>query len=68
MKEKHSLKQVLSIIYTLKKDVFCSCYFQRFVRRFLSDRVEKLVVYFGLYESSLLFSRREDQINTLNGK
>ena len=28
------------------------------------ETVKKLVVYFGLYESSLHFSRRDDQKNT----
>ena len=31
---------------------------------FFSGRVKKLVVYFGVYESSLDFQRREDQLNT----
>ena len=43
--------------------LFCYCYFSRLVRRFFSDGVKKLVVYFGLYESSLHFQRREDQID-----
>ena len=38
-------------------------YFLGFVRRFFSDRVQKLVVCLGLYEYSLHFLRREDQLN-----
>ena len=35
------------------------------MRCFFSDRVKKLVIYFGLYESSLHFSRREDKVNVI---
>ena len=58
-------KQVVPIIYKLEKRFLQLLYFWRFVSCFLSGRVKKLVVYFGLYESSLDFQRREDQINTL---
>ena len=34
----------------------------KFVICFFTDRIEKLVVYFGLYESSSHFWGREDQI------
>ena len=40
-------------MHTGEKD-FCSYYFRRFVSRFDSNRVTKLEMYFGLYESSLL--------------
>ena len=40
--------------------LFCSCYF--------SDRVTKVIIYFGLFESYLHFSRRDDQIDTGNGR
>ena len=58
------------MIYILEKEFFAAVttVTTRFVRRFFSDRVKRFVVYFGLYESSLPFSRREDQINTLNRK
>ena len=48
--------------------LFCKCYFEMFVKRFFSDRVKKLAVYFDLYQSALHFSSREDQINTVYGK
>ena len=53
--KKHSSKQVASMIYTLGKGFFATATFPRFVRRFFSDRVKKLVVYIGLCESSLHF-------------
>ena len=34
-------------------------------KSFLFRQSKKLVVYFGMYESSLIFQRREDQINTV---
>ena len=43
------------MICTLAKDVFAAAAFKGFVIRFVSDRVKKFVVYFGLYESSLYF-------------
>ena len=50
--KKHSSKhQVVSMIYTLGKGSFATATIPRFVRRFFSDRVKKLVVYFGLCES-----------------
>ena len=58
-------EQVTPIIYTLEKRFLQLLYFWRFVSCFLSGRVKKLVVYFGLYESSLDLQRREDHINTL---
>ena len=58
-------KQVVPIIYKLEKRFLQLLYFWRFVSCFLSGRVKKLVVYFGLYESSLDLQRREDHINTL---
>ena len=57
--KKHSSKEVVSMIHTLWKGFFATATFPRFVRRFFSDRVKKLVVYFGLCESSLHFQRRE---------
>ena len=52
-------------IHTGENDFFfCSCYFWRFVSRFFSDS-KKLVVYFGLCESFLVFQRREDQIKII---
>ena len=47
---------------------FLHCFFWRFLGRFLSDRVKKLAVYFGLYESSLNFCRRENKVNTVHVK
>ena len=32
---------------------------------FFSDKTKKLAIYFDLYDSSLSFSRREDQINII---
>ena len=53
--KKHPSKQAVPITYTPWGNVFCSCYFRRFVRRFFSDGVKKLVVYFDLCESFLHF-------------
>ena len=36
--------------------------------RFDSDRAKKSEVYFGLYESSLLLKRADDQLNTISEK
>ena len=36
-----------------------------FGKYFFLDRVKNSVLYFGLYETSLHFSRREDQIDSL---
>ena len=47
------------------EDIFRSCFFWKFVSCFDSDKVKKLEVYFGLYESSLFLQRRDDQINTI---
>ena len=52
--EKQSSNQVAPLTYTLEKNGFCN-YFCRFVSCFFSDRVKKLVVYFGLYEFYLYF-------------
>ena len=35
------------------------------MRSFFSDKIKKLAIYFDLYDSSLSFSRREDQINII---
>ena len=66
--KKHLLKQATSITYTLEKKRFYSYNIQRFVSRFNSDRVKKLEVQFDLYESSFLFWRIDDQINTIYKK
>ena len=58
-------KQVVPMIYTLDKRFLQLLYFWKFASCFFSGRVKKLVVYFGLYESSLDFLRREDEINTV---
>ena len=58
------MKQVLTIAYTLQKRLLLLLkkrlsrllYFWKFVSRFFSGS-KKLVVYFGLYESSLDFQR-----------
>ena len=59
-----------SSIYNIhiEDKIFCSCYFCRFANSFDSDRVERLEVYFGLYESSLLLYRRDDEISTVYEK
>ena len=52
----------MSITCILEERVFLQLlYFWRFVSRFFSDRVKKLVICSGLHESSLDFQRREDQ-------
>ena len=52
--------------YAPDKKIFWSCYVLRYVSRFFSDRLRKLVVYFGLHVSSLYLYKREDQINTVH--
>ena len=59
--KKDSSKQVVSMIYTLGKGFFATATFPRFVRRFFSDRVKKLVVY--LVCVSLLCISREEKPN-----
>ena len=43
-------------------------WFWWFVSRFISERVQKLRVYFGLDELSLDFQRKEDEMNTVYEK
>ena len=62
---KHLSKQFVSITCTLEKTIFDTRYFWRFVSRFFWDTVEKLLMYFGLYESSLHFYRSDNQTNTV---
>ena len=52
--EKQPSSQVAPITYTLEKNGFYN-HFCRFVSCFFSDRVIKLVVYFGLYGFYLHF-------------
>ena len=59
----HLLKKSL-----MENFIFCAVYFWRFVSQFFPERVKKLVIYFGLCESSLDFQRREDQINIVYEK
>ena len=47
--------------------VFCSYQFWRFVSRFFSDRLRKCSI-FGLYDSSLNFQGRQDQMDTVYEK
>ena len=49
------------------ENVFCSCYFWKFVSRFLSDSYKNCSL-LGLYDSSLDSQRRWDQFNTAYGK
>ena len=58
---KHSSKQVVSI---LGKDFFAAAT----LKGFFSDRVKRLVVCFGLHESSLHFYRKEDQKDSVYKK
>ena len=64
------MKQGVLMIYTLGKDFFVAAAFKGLwvCEIFFSGRVEKFVVYFGLYESSVHFWRREDQIDTVYEK
>ena len=61
--QKTYMEVICTINILAAEKVFYSCYGWRFVSRFFSDRVKKLVVHFGLYESSLDFRRRENEIN-----
>ena len=54
----HRIKKKLSKQVHTGEKVLCSCYSRRFVSRFFSDGIKRLVVYFGLYESSLDFQKR----------
>ena len=65
--KKHSSKQVVSMIYTLGKDFFATATFQGY-RDVSFQTVKKLVVYFGLCESSLHFYRTENQIDSVYAK
>ena len=65
--KKHSSKQVVSMIYTLGKDFFATATFQGY-RDVSFQTVKKLVVYFGLSESSLHFYRTENQIDSVYAK
>ena len=63
--KKHSSKQVVSITYTLDNFFFTATTVEclRVVHRF--GQIEKLDVFVGLFKSSLLLFRNEDQINTV---
>ena len=58
--KKHSSKQVVWMINTLGKDFFAAATFKG-LRHFFWYRIKNLVVYFGWYQPSLYFPRREDQ-------
>ena len=61
--KKDSSKQVVSMINKLGKEFFSAATSKGSLDVYF-ETVKKLVVYFGLYESSLHFSRRDDQKNT----
>ena len=63
--KKHLLKQVVPMTYTLEKRFFAAVILLTICESFLFRESKKNVVYFSLYESSLNFQRREDQINTV---
>ena len=62
--EKHLSMQVLPITYKQKKTFFTVAILRKLMSRFFSDKVKKLVLCFGIYESSLNLQRGEDQIST----
>ena len=59
--EKHSSKQFVSMINTLGKNFLAAATFKGLWDASFKTGQGKLVVYFGLHQSSLHFSRREDQ-------
>ena len=52
----------------MDKNVFRRCYLRQFVSCFNSDKVKKLILYFGLCECSLHFYRRDDKIKAVYEK
>ena len=50
---------------TLEKRFFAVAVLLKVCEPFFSDRVKKLVVCFGFYESSFYFERREEQITAI---
>ena len=64
---KHSSKQAASVTCILEKKIFAAASFEG-LSCFDSDRVKKLEVYFGLYESSLLLKRRDNRRNAFYEK
>ena len=65
MEWKHSSKQAVPIIYTLEKKFFAAAAFEGLWVVSFQTEWKKIAVYFGLYESSLHFWKREDQMNTV---
>ena len=65
IKNKH---QTNLYLYTMNKNVFRRLYFLQLVSCFNSDKVKKLIVYFGLYKCPLPFCRRDNQIKTVYEK
>ena len=61
-------KQVVPINTHWRKDFSQLLYFLRLVSPLFLVRVKKLKVYFGLYESSLDFQGRDDQITKVYEK
>ena len=53
-------KQIVPITYQLEKRFFAVAMLLKVCESFLFREQKKLAVYFGLYESSLDFQRRED--------
>ena len=52
----------------MNENVFRRCYFLQIVSCFNSDKVKKLIVYFGLYKYPLHLCRRDNQIKTVYEK
>ena len=61
-------KQIVPMKHTLKKRFFAVVILLKVCESFLFRQSEKLVVYFGLYGSSLVSQRSEGQINTVYEK
>ena len=61
-------KQIVPIKHTLKKRFFAVVILLKVCESFLFRQSETLVVYFGLYGSSLVSQRSEGQINTVYEK
>ena len=55
MEHKTSIEAICTINIHTGEKAFCSHYLLKFVGGFFPDRVKKLAVYFGLYESYLHF-------------
>ena len=68
MKKKHTSEQDASLIYTLGERLLAANTFKGLWDVFFSNRLNKFVAYFSLYESSLHFLRWKDQINTVYGR